>query len=159
MKHQLIDKKLTLVSITRGNLFDAEYIGCCENCGKIIVNIATVKDEAGKHYDIGLDCKKTLIDKPIVDNLLKDTFMGKYDAKEYKQQTSEAEKFLKFCAYPDIDIEIDYRQNEVIIHDNKPNKQFPQVNGNIIYMQNLGYLNKIGLKPFIEQLNKKLSCK
>ncbi|PCI63744.1 MAG: hypothetical protein COB38_13355, partial [Gammaproteobacteria bacterium] len=55
--------KLTVVSITSQSLFDADYIGCCDNCGKIICNIASVKDESGKCYEIGLDCKKTLIDK------------------------------------------------------------------------------------------------
>jgi hypothetical protein len=59
----LTGKKLTVVSITRTSLFDAEYVGCCDNCGKVIVNIATVKDEAGKTFEIGLACKKTLIYK------------------------------------------------------------------------------------------------
>jgi len=147
-------KKLSVVSITRQNLFDAAYIGCCDNCGRIIINIATVKDENGKTFEIGLDCKKTLIDKAIIDKLLLNSLTGKYDAKEYKQQSIEAEKFLKFCAYPDVEIEIDYKNNDVIIRDNKPNKQFPEINGNIIYMQNLGYLFKIGFKEFIENLYK-----
>jgi len=104
-----------------------------------------------------LDCKKTLIDKPVIDKLLLNTLSGKWDAKEYKQQSTEAEKFLKYCSYPNVDIEINQRNNEIVIHDHLPNKQFPQVTGNIIYMQNLGYLFKIGLKDFIVNLNKKIN--
>jgi len=150
---KLSGKKLELIHITRQSLFDCDYVGCCDNCGKIIVNIATVKDENGKTYEIGLDCKKTLIDKPVIDKMLLSTdFMTKYNVKEYKQMTSEAEKFLKFCSYPDIDIQIS--NSEVVIYDNKPNTQFPDSGliGNTIYMQNIGYLNKIGLKNFIINL-------
>ena len=32
----------------------------CQNCNRIIVNIATVENEAGKKYDVGLDCAETL---------------------------------------------------------------------------------------------------
>lgn len=144
--------KLTVESITRQNLFDADYIGCCDNCGKIICNIATVKDESGKIYEIGLDCKKTLIDKPIIDKMKLDGFMGEYNAKEYKQQTTEAEKFLKFCGYPEVDINIDYRNNDLIIYDRLPHKMFEGYTGNIIYSQNIGYLFKIGFKDFINKL-------
>ena len=144
--------KLTVVSITRQSLFDADYIGCCDNCGKIICNIASVKDDSGKCYEIGLDCKKTLIDKPIIDKMKLDGFMGEYNAKEYKQQTTEAEKFLKFCSYPEVDINIDSKFGEVIIYDRLPHKMFPTVTGNIIYSQNLGYLYKIGFKEFINKL-------
>ena len=150
---KLQGRQLTLIEITRQSIFDANYVGCCDNCGKIIVNIATVKDENGKSYEIGLDCKKTLIDKPVIDKIIQSgDFMAKYNVKEYKQQTREAEKFLKFCSYPDIDIQIS--NNEVIIYDNKPNTQFPDSGliGNTIYMQNIGYLNKIGLKDFIINL-------
>ena len=150
---QLTGKTLTCIDITRSNIFDAQIIECCDNCGRAIVNTATVLDETGKKYTIGLDCKKTLIDKPLIDALkLQDNFQTKYAIKDVKQATSEAEKFLKYCAYANIDIELS--NSEITIHDNLPNKQFPQVNGNIIYMQNTGYLYKIGLKPFIENLYK-----
>lgn len=146
----LTGKKLTVVSITRNSLFDADYVGCCDNCGKVIVNIATVKDEAGKTYEIGLDCKKTLIDKPIIAEILKDELSGTYNAKLYKQRTSEVEKFLKFCAYPDVDITID--NNDVMIYDRLPHKNFEGVTGNIIYMQNTRYLQSIGLTDFLVKL-------
>jgi len=34
--------------------------GCCDNCGKIISNIATIKNEAGQLYSVGLDCAGTM---------------------------------------------------------------------------------------------------
>jgi hypothetical protein len=36
---------------------------CCDNCGRLIANIVTVKHEAGKHFTIGQDCAKTLFSK------------------------------------------------------------------------------------------------
>jgi len=151
----LTGKKLTLVSITRQSIFDASYIGCCDNCGKVIVNIATVKDEAGKTFEIGLDCKKTLIDKPIIDSLLLGDFTDKYKAKEYKSKLNEVEKFLKFCSYPDIDITID--NSDVMIYDRLPSSTFgPDITGNIIYMQSTRYLASLGLTDFLNNLYKKL---
>lgn len=147
---QLTGQKLTLVSITRSSLFDASYVGCCDNCGKVIVNIATVKNEAGKTFEIGLDCKKNLIDKPIIAEMLKDELSGTYNAKLYKQRTSEAEKFLKFCSYPDVDIEID--NNDVMIYDRLPHKNFEGITGNIIYIQSTRYLQSIGLTDFLVKL-------
>ena len=32
----------------------------CDNCNRIIVNIATVETEEGKRFDVGLDCAETL---------------------------------------------------------------------------------------------------
>lgn len=34
--------------------------GCCENCGKMISNIAEVKSEDGHKYTVGMDCAATL---------------------------------------------------------------------------------------------------
>lgn len=146
---KLKNKKLILVSITRQSLFDANYIACCDNCGKAIINIANVKDSDGKSYSIGLDCKKKLIDKPIIDTMLNNL----YNIKHYKQRTSEAEKFLKFCAYPDIDIKID---NDVIIYDRLPHEVYEGMTGNIIYYQDRKYLQSIGLTDFLNKLNKTL---
>jgi hypothetical protein len=36
--------------------------GCgCDNCGKLIANIATVKNEDGKSFNIGFDCLETFL--------------------------------------------------------------------------------------------------
>lgn len=32
----------------------------CENCNRLIVNIATVENESGKRYSVGCDCAETL---------------------------------------------------------------------------------------------------
>jgi hypothetical protein len=34
----------------------------CDNCGRLIANMVTVKHDAGKSYIIGQDCAKTLFD-------------------------------------------------------------------------------------------------
>jgi len=53
VKYQLIDK--TYIPLV-------DSIGtCCDNCNKLIANIATVKNEAGKVYNIGLDCLETFL--------------------------------------------------------------------------------------------------
>ncbi len=33
----------------------------CENCGRLIANIVTVKHETGKYFIIGADCAKTVL--------------------------------------------------------------------------------------------------
>lgn len=50
------------------NLIDKNYIslidgsGCtCDNCGKLIANIATVKNENNEIFTIGFDCLETLL--------------------------------------------------------------------------------------------------
>lgn len=44
--------------------------GCpCDNCGKLITNIATIKNETGGVYSIGLDCLESiLINNNLLDN-------------------------------------------------------------------------------------------
>lgn len=147
---------LSLEYVTRQNLIDSEYVGCCDNCGKVIVNIATVVDnDTGKKYEIGLDCKKTLIDKPYIEKILEtDDFFKEQKAKDYKRQLGHIEKFLKYCAYPDVDITLSLSDGWIQITDRMINKQFPDLGvvGNTLYGENLGYLNKIGLKGFIEKM-------
>ena len=151
-KNKLQGLPLTLVSITRQSIFDADIISICENCGMVIVNIATVKDQSGKHYDIGLDCKKKLVDKPAIEAIERaGGWDVKYKVKDYKQTTTEAEKFLKACSLPNVEINVD-KYGSIWIVDNDQQNQFGMM-GKSIYSQNLGYLQKIGLKPFIDQLN------
>ena len=50
-----------LVSYNYIPLFDSAGT-CCENCGRLISNIATISDSIGKHYIVGLDCAKTILD-------------------------------------------------------------------------------------------------
>ena len=64
---KLKGKKLQILDIHRKGIFDMDaMVFCCDNCGRAIVNSATVRDEGGNVYVIGLDCKRTLIDNAIV---------------------------------------------------------------------------------------------
>lgn len=48
------------LGITRGNIMDGQFC-TCDNCGKLITNMVTVKDrESLKSYTIGTDCAETL---------------------------------------------------------------------------------------------------
>lgn len=42
---------------------------CCDNCGRLISNIVTVKHEDGTNYTIGQDCAKTLFNKQENNNI------------------------------------------------------------------------------------------
>jgi len=53
-----LDTRYTFVSAKYISVFDGG--GCCENCGKIISNIVTVKSTEGRYYNIGSDCADTL---------------------------------------------------------------------------------------------------
>ena len=90
---KLKNKNLTVISISRKGIFDSENVFCCDNCGKIIVNYATVTD-GEKKYIIGLDCKKNLIDKQIFADLKSDNFAIKYEAKEKRAELNKIDKFL-----------------------------------------------------------------
>lgn len=50
---------------------------CCDNCGQLIANIATVKDESGIVSRIGFDCLETIL---INNNLLSTTDISDYEA-------------------------------------------------------------------------------
>lgn len=63
----------------------------CENCGRIIANIVTVKHESGKHFCIGQDCAKTILSKQ--DNQTVDTVI-KYETRLHKKLT-ELKKYNK----------------------------------------------------------------
>lgn len=90
---KLKNKNLTVISISRKGIFDADNVFCCDNCGKTIVNYATVTD-GEKKYIIGLDCKKNLIDKQVFEDLKSDNFAIKYEAKEKRAELNKIDKFL-----------------------------------------------------------------
>lgn len=144
--------ELTLLSIDRQGLFGDAFVQVCENCGQTIINTATVQDKTGKQYVIGLDCKKNLIDKPVIDKMMAGDFMEQYKAKEYKAQIGHIQKFLKLVDDNTNTIECD--GNGISIEDNKPNKIFSHTTGNTIYYENVFYLYKIGLKQVIHKLYK-----
>lgn len=56
-----LSKKYTLVGVTHTPVID----GCgsaCENCGRAIANIATIKDQSGSTYLVGLDCLDSILE-------------------------------------------------------------------------------------------------
>jgi hypothetical protein len=62
-----LQQKYTLISSNYLPLLDGGGT-CCANCGTIIANIATVKGDDGKTYDIGHDCLETfLINNQLLD--------------------------------------------------------------------------------------------
>lgn len=59
-------KQYNLPITTTYTIISSHYVsiedggGCCENCGRIISNIATIESKEGKQYTVGLDCAGTL---------------------------------------------------------------------------------------------------
>jgi hypothetical protein len=154
MCKNLQGKKLTVVSIHRKGIFDMDAMAfICENCGRVIVNSAIVKDETNKTYVIGLDCKKTLIDKPIIDRLESnkdkmDCFI-KQDVKDYKHAQSTITKVLAYLDNEKMSIEVSNQMNWFNVKDMTKTNQFGMI-GESVYSQNLGYLFKIGLKDVLQ---------
>lgn len=62
-----LDIKYSIIGISYISIFDG---GCtCDNCSRLISNIATVKDANGKTYQIGTDCMETLLlNNSLLDN-------------------------------------------------------------------------------------------
>lgn len=54
--------KYSLLSCTYIALVDSSGT-CCENCGRLISNMATISDESDNQYIVGLDCAKTILEK------------------------------------------------------------------------------------------------
>ena len=79
VKYSLIDKKY--ISIEDGGGW------CCDNCGRLIANMATVSNEDGKQYIIGFDCLETFL----INNMLLD---GK-DVSEYQRYKKQLPTFIK----------------------------------------------------------------
>lgn len=154
MCKNLQGKKLTVVSIHRKGIFDMDAMAfICENCGRVIVNSAIVKDEANKTYVIGLDCKKTLIDTPIIKQIESNTdkmdCFIKQDVKDYKHTQSTITKVLAYLDNDKMSIEVSNQMNWFNVKDMTKTNQFGMV-GESVYSQNLGYLFKIGLKDVLQ---------
>lgn len=76
-------------------VIDKKYIplensfGCtCDNCGKLIANIATVKNTNKDSFNIGFDCLETL--------LLNNNLLSKNDIKEYENTKKMIPKIIRF---------------------------------------------------------------
>lgn len=79
VNYNLIDKKY--ISLIDGN-------GCtCDNCGKLIANIATVKNDNNDTFNIGFDCLETL--------LLNNNLLNGKSITEYKNFKSFLPSYIK----------------------------------------------------------------
>lgn len=80
IKYLLIDKKY--IPLTEGCGI------CCDNCGQIIANIATVKSETGVIYNIGFDCLETV--------LINNSLLSTKDIAEYEAVKKMIPKIIRF---------------------------------------------------------------
>lgn len=146
--------KLTVVSIHRKGIFDMDaMIFCCDNCGRAIVNSAVVKDNDNKTYVIGLDCKKTLIDKPLISEIENKfpEWEAKYKIKDFKRESTDIINIMKYLDNSDkYEVRAETRNNPfLIVYDNTQPDMFGNM-GKTIYSESLGYLFKIGLKDVLQ---------
>ncbi len=155
---KLLGKKLTVVSIHRKGIFDMDAMAfCCDNCGRMIINSAVVSDETGKQYVIGLDCKKTLIDKSVIEAIeATGEYDTKYKIKDYKSAQSTITKVLAFLDNPNVEITASNRDNWLNVKDMTKTNQLG-MNGLIVYGESLSYLFSIGLKDILQSaVNKRI---
>ena len=61
---------------------------CCDNCGKLIANIATVKHENGKSFNIGFDCLETI--------LINNSLLSTGDIELYHRVKTMIPKIIRF---------------------------------------------------------------
>lgn len=95
MMKNIIQRNLPLD--VKYTILDRKYIpildggGCiCDNCGKLIANIATVKSENGTH-SIGFDCMETF--------LLNNQLLDGFDVDEHKRVKKMISKIIRFSKY------------------------------------------------------------
>ena len=79
VKYHLIDKKYIPLVESFGT--------CCDNCGQIIANIATVKSESGLIFTIGFDCLETL--------LINNSLLSSGDIAEYEKARTQLPKIIR----------------------------------------------------------------
>lgn len=92
-----LDVKYRLIEVTYLSIEDGG--GCsCDNCGKLITNIAHIQNDQGKNYAIGLDCLDTILEN---NNLLEHesyvqyVFSDKPAIQKAKQLRSKCLKMAK----------------------------------------------------------------
>ena len=79
--YALIDKKYIPIEQSAGAY-------CCDNCGALIANIATVKDAAGKVSNIGFDCLETI--------LINNSLLSTGDIAQYERAKKMIPKIIRF---------------------------------------------------------------
>ena len=157
---KLKGKNLVVMSIYRKGIFDSDsFCYTCENCGRAIVNTAEVKDvDTGKIYTIGLDCKKTLIDKKHIEHLQKNypEWEAKYKIKDYKRERIDLELVLRYLDNPErYEVTIDNAGTQYINVYDLTQDDFFGNKGKLIYSESTGYLFKIGLENILKSAVRK----
>ena len=61
---------------------------CCDNCGKLIANIATIKSDEGNIYSIGFDCLETI--------LINNSLLSTNDILDYERVKKMIPKIIRF---------------------------------------------------------------
>ena len=81
---------------TKYFLIDKKYIpleegggGFCDNCGKLICNVATVRSEGKQVYNIGFDCLETI--------LINNSLLSSNDIEAYEKIKKSIPKILRFA--------------------------------------------------------------
>jgi hypothetical protein len=150
-RNKLQGLKLEVKSISRKGIEGAEIAYCCENCGKTIVNYATVTD-GQKSYTIGLDCKKTLIDKDILDKLKSEDFSEVYEAKQYRKDLNDISKFLLESSRDTAKVVLSIVGNyiDVMVYDTSKKNIWGF--DECVYSQNFYFLKKHGLEDYINKI-------
>jgi hypothetical protein len=153
-RNKLQGLKLEVKSISRKGIEGAEIAYCCENCGKTIVNYATVTD-GQKNYTIGLDCKKTLIDKYILDKLKSDNFLEVHEAKEYRKKLNEINKFLLESSRESARVVLNVVGSYITVMVYDTSKKTIWGGDECVYSQNYYFLKKHGLEDYINKIAEK----
>ena len=96
--------KYTLQSIKHGSVISGDG-SICDNCNAIISNVATIANEAGKAFHVGLDCMKTLTLKPSIatEEMLESykdftAFLGKCNKPDACLQSDPSMVFVQWMA-------------------------------------------------------------
>lgn len=83
IKYSLIDKKYIPLS---------EGYGCgCDNCGQLIANIATVRSQDNKVFNIGFDCLETI--------LINNSLLSTGDIAQYEAAKKMIPKIIRFSKH------------------------------------------------------------
>jgi hypothetical protein len=146
---------LEVLNIYRKGILELDaMVFCCDNCGRAIVNSATVKDtESGKTYIIGLDCKKKLIDKKHIDKIAAENpeYVAKYKIKDYKREQSDLQKVAMYLDNPNkyqcVVFSFGANQDFTVYDNTKPDR-FGNM-GLTVFSESVPYLFKIGLKDLL----------
>lgn len=67
---------------------------CCDNCGKLIANIATIKNDISQTFTVGLDCAKTILGKTDYQTAKEGIYEKKRCLEKIKQLESQEKPYV-----------------------------------------------------------------